>query len=57
MSPYVIVIEGCDDSTAFDIDLTADEARVAERIAEMSRRTSQFDCQPKMTVRQETDPS
>lgn len=47
---YEIKIKGCDGDTTFVMDLTSDEAELAERIAARSRQVSEYDCEPTMTI-------
>lgn len=50
MTAYEIRLEGCDDSTAFVMDLDDSEAALVERVAARSREVSEFDCMPTMAV-------
>ncbi len=46
MSMYEININGCDDSTVLEIELTKDEASLIEKIAKMSKAQSIYGCMP-----------
>ena len=46
-----VSIDGCDDSTQFEIDLSESEYEFLKRIAEISEETSTYGCMPTMTVR------
>lgn len=55
MKTYRISLDGCDDSTEFDMDLTDTDAHFLGRVADLSK---QYGCQPELTITQkETDPS
>lgn len=56
MTAYQVKLSGCDDTTVFVTDLDEDQAALVERIAAQSRETSQFDCQPRMTLTAAPDP-
>jgi hypothetical protein len=47
---FEIVLSGCDDSTVVEMDLTHDEWAVLDRFAHRTRETSQYGCQPRMSV-------
>jgi hypothetical protein len=51
MTAYEITLKGCDDSTTFAMDLADADAELLERVAARSKETSEFACQPVMTVR------
>lgn len=50
LTAYEIRLRGCDETTAFVVDLTGTEARFLQRIAARSRETSAYSCEPTMTV-------
>lgn len=50
MTSCLIRLSGCDDSTAFVVDLDDTELALVQRIAERSQETSQYSCQPRMTI-------
>jgi hypothetical protein len=50
VAAYEIRLAGCDDTTVFVMDLTDDEAALAERVAARARQSSEWDCQPRMTI-------
>jgi len=45
-----INISGCDDRTLVDIELTKDEIRLLESIAEKSKQISTYSCMPTLKV-------
>lgn len=50
MSKYAIIIAGCDDCTAFSMELTEQEFEVVNRLAEIANKASQYECMPTMEV-------
>jgi len=50
MAAYQIQLSGCDDETTFDMDLTKGQAALLERVAALSRETSTYGCEPRMTI-------
>lgn len=50
MTAYDIALNGCDGQTNVEMDLTAEEAALLERIAAATRQASDYDCQPTMTI-------
>jgi hypothetical protein len=50
MTTYEFRLAGCDDATVFAMDLTDAEADVARRIAALTVATSDYGCQPTMTM-------
>lgn len=48
---YQISIDGCDDSTVFEIELDDKEIAVAERLASICNKTSEFSCMPTMEIK------
>jgi len=55
VSAYEIKLSGCDDHTVFVMDLTGTEAALLQRVAALSRETSNYSCEPTMTVDPRTD--
>ena len=47
---YSINLEGCDDETIFDIELTLQEYSLLERISKLANETSTYGCMPRMYV-------
>ncbi|MGH3834160.1 MAG: hypothetical protein ACRDSF_00430 [Pseudonocardiaceae bacterium] len=45
-----ITLSGCDDSTKVDIELTDDERALVQRIGQLTKERSEYDCQPTMHV-------
>ena len=56
MSKYKISIDGCDDSTIFDIELTPTQAKLIEKISKLSYATSTYGCRPTLEVNQPPNP-
>ena len=54
---YLITVDGCDDTTSFELDLTPEELVVAQRIADKCTETSTYGCMPRMTVTQAEEPT
>ena len=50
MTAYTIKIKGCDDSTAFGMDLSDDEAALVRRVSEASQEASDFSCMPTLLI-------
>jgi hypothetical protein len=57
VSAYEIRLHGCDDCTEFVMELTDAEAETARRIAALTVATSEFGCQPTMTLTPATEGS
>ena len=51
MTPYLITVTGCDDSTEVIQELAATERRTIERLAAALKETSTSDCMPTMQIR------
>jgi len=49
---YEIRIRGCDDETIFTIELTEQEKILIDRISELSILTSNYQCMPKMYIKE-----
>lgn len=47
---YTISINGCDDSTCFDVELDDKEAAAVHRIALLAKETSTYVCMPTMEI-------
>jgi hypothetical protein len=45
-----VSVNGCDDSTEFDIESTPDEFAFLQRVAEKCTDTSSYGCMPVMSV-------
>ena len=52
---YIITLEGCDDETVFEMDLTEEEKILLQNVAEKANETSTYDCMPRMYVRDKDD--
>ncbi len=50
MTPCEIRLRGCDDSTAFVMELTDAELGLLRRVAALSGQASGYACQPSMTI-------
>ncbi len=50
MTAYQIKLCGCDDSTAFVMELTDAEAALLQRVATLSSETADYGCQPEMVI-------
>ena len=49
---YEITLKGCDDETIFTIELTEPEKILIDRISELSILTSDYQCMPKMYIKE-----
>ena len=49
---YEIRIRGCDDETIFTIELTEQEKTLVDRISKLSILTSDYQCMPKMYIKE-----
>ena len=52
---YIIALEGCDDETVFEMDLTEEEKILLQNIAAKVNETSTYGCMPRMYVRDKDD--
>ena len=52
---YIITLEGCDDKTVFEMDLTEEEAILLEFVAAKANERSTYDCIPRMYVQVKED--
>ncbi|MBQ0090315.1 MAG: hypothetical protein KBT27_13395 [Prevotellaceae bacterium] len=52
---YTIKLEGCDDDTIFDMELTPEEYELVERISVKSLEVSEYCCMPRLYVKSEQD--
>jgi hypothetical protein len=50
-----ISVDGCDDSTTVEMDLTEAEAAVVERVARAITEESSYGCMPTMTLEAKTN--
>ena len=48
MTTYKIRVDGCDDRTEFNMELTDDEAKTVQRLIDLCCKTSEYGCQPTM---------
>ena len=49
---YSVSLNGCDDYTMFDMELTDTEAHFLGRVADLSKQHSEYGCQPELTITQ-----
>ena len=49
---YEITLKDCDDRTTFTIELTEQEKTLLDRISELSILTSDYQCMPKMYIKE-----
>lgn len=54
LNTYKIILEGCDDTTVFDMELTDDEYNLLVRVSEKANETSTYMCEPRMYVQKIT---
>lgn len=47
---YIIKIRGCDDVTAFVMELTEEELKLVQELCKKSKETSTYGCMPDMEV-------
>ena len=52
---YIITLEGCDDDTVFEMDLTEEEKILLQNVAAKANETSAYDCMPRMYVELKED--
>lgn len=52
---YKIKLEGCDDETEFDMQLTEEEFNLLKRVSEKANETSTYRCMPRMYIMEVTD--
>ena len=47
---YSICLNGCDDDTVFEMELTENEYQLLSKVSEMANKTSTYGCMPRMYV-------
>ena len=47
---YEIILDGCDDSTKFEMELTNEEFELLEKVSSKANETSTYCCMPRMYV-------
>ena len=47
---YMISLFGCDDSTHFTMVLAPEEAKLLEKVSELSKKTSTYCCMPSLYI-------
>ena len=47
---YKITLVGCDDTTIVKMKLTEEEANLLQRVAQATKDTSEYGCQPIMVI-------
>ena len=50
MAKYLISVDGCDDSTEIEVDLTPTQFKLLERIAEQVSEKANYGCMPSMSI-------
>ena len=45
---YIIVMDGCDDSTKFEMELTNEEFELLNKVSAKSNEASKYCCMPRM---------
>ena len=48
---YKVNLSGCDDSTIFNMELTADEALLLIRVSKKSKEMSDYGCMPTLDIK------
>ena len=49
---YIIIVEGCDDETIIEKDLTIDEFKLIQSVAKEITETSEYICMPIMEIKE-----
>ena len=52
---YEIVLDGCDDSTKFEMELTNEEFELLEKVSAKSNEASKYCCMPRMYLYEVTE--
>ena len=52
---YIITLEGCDDETVFEMDLTEEEKILLQNVAAKANETSTYGCMPTMYIQVKED--
>lgn len=47
---YQITLNGCDDDTVFEMDLTEEEYALLKRVSDKANETSTYQCEPRMYI-------
>ena len=47
---YKISVDGCDDSTEFEIELKEQEYETIKKVADKCNETSTYSCQPRINI-------
>jgi hypothetical protein len=55
MKRYEISLNGCDDITRFNIELTEEEFNLINRIRDLSHEHSSYSCMPTMEIKDSGD--
>lgn len=50
MKKYKVCVDGCDDSTSIEIELTDEQAETVRNVAERITEASTYGCMPKMSI-------
>jgi hypothetical protein len=49
---YIILVEGCDDETIIEKDLTIDEFKLIQSVAKEITEASKYICMPRMYIKE-----
>ena len=49
---YTVSVNGCDDSTIFDVWLTQEEYKIVKNLCFMCTEASEYGCQPTMDIKE-----
>jgi len=49
---YIILVEGCDDDTIIEKDLTLDEFKLIQSVSNEITEASQYQCMPRMYIKE-----
>ncbi len=49
---YIILVEGCDDDTIIEKDLTLNEFKLIQSVAKEITKTSNYQCMPRMYIKE-----
>ena len=52
---YEIILDGCDDSTKFEMELTNEEFELLEKVSAKSNEASKYCCMPRMYLYEVTE--
>ena len=52
---YEIILDGCDDSTKFEMELTNEEFELLKKVSAKSNEASEYCCMPRMYLYEVTE--